>query len=124
MPSYVYVVMGMQREPNRSEFLLKSISLTVSTRPEQRIEYIDQIFYSDSSGTLLHQAIESGDRNMFKLLLNAFGADPALPVPWIGSDHGRIGQINVYNLLALTDHCDIWFAYVSMSAEVFRYMLY
>lgn len=72
------------------------------------INYVDQIFYDKERGTLLHQAIHTGDRAIFDVLVRSFGANLALPAP--GNDFGVVRQWNVYALLAHTTHCDLWFA--------------
>ena len=79
----------------------------VCGRPPKSINYIDQIFYRE--GTLAQQAVLSGDRSLFRLLVNDFGADLTLPYPYpVPWDERH--QINAFALLVYADHFDPWFA--------------
>lgn len=70
-------------------------------RPVETINYVDQIFYDNDDGSLLHQTVRSGDRATFDVLVRSFGANLTLPAP---------RQRNIYTLLVQTPHCDLWFA--------------
>jgi hypothetical protein len=81
--------------------------LTSRFRAPKSISYIDQIFHQN--GTLAQQAIVSGDRSAFRLLVDEFGADLTLPYSYPVKWDDR-HQINVFALLVYTDHFDPWFA--------------
>jgi len=86
------------------------------------VQYIDQIFYDERKGTLAHQAMASGDRAMFHLLVHTYRASMTLPAPLINRLPHTLDiktlhrtppappqQANVYSLLAYAEHRDLWF---------------
>lgn len=95
-----------------SELLLTETEWEILERPAVEVNFADQIFFDIRIGTLLHQTILCGHRAMFVLLTDYFRADLALPasasVADIGTD--QIRQLNVYALLAQSQHTDLWFA--------------
>jgi hypothetical protein len=79
------------------------------------INYIDQIFYHSERGTLAQQSIHSGDRALFQILVNEFGANLLLPVPFANGkfSHSKLApyhQMNMYAYLAYSPMRDLWFA--------------